>query len=139
MKRRPLNLTGLNISKEEYYELLWFCRQYPEKKLKAQLMIQTGNQALSGMPHGTGTSDTVYSAAISREKLLQDCELIEQAAIAANSTLYQAILRNVTMGEPYERIGPPCGRRQFFEIRRIFFYLLYGRKNGIPEGHTPGV
>lgn len=139
MNRRALNLSEYNLSKAGYYELYWFCRQYPDKKLKASLMIRTGNQALSGMPHCQGVSDSVYSAAISRERLLKDCELVEQAAIEADAELYQAILRNVTLGEPYERIGPPCGRRQFFEKRRIFFYLLQERKNGIPEGHTQGL
>jgi hypothetical protein len=128
MRNYPLKLDGYELSREEYFELYWFCRQYPDKKLRASLMISAGNQALSGMPHNPNPSDPVYNATISREKLLKDCEMIEQAAIAAAPEMYQAILRSVTMNEPFSQINPPCGINQFTMHRRKFYFLLRERR-----------
>lgn len=53
-----------------------------------------------------------------------EVELIEQTAIAADQVLYPYILKSVTQGIKYEYMDAPCGRRQFYEVRRIFFALL---------------
>ncbi len=53
-----------------------------------------------------------------------EVEMIEQTAIEAESEIYPYILKNVTQGIKYEYMDVPCGRRQFYEARRVFFLLL---------------
>ena len=125
-----LRLDGYEISRWEYKELLAFCRQYEAKKTKAADLLYKTTGNLTGMPRGSNTSDPVCASAVQRERLLRDCELIEQAAIEADPGGYQAIIKNVTQGIVYERSGYLGGRRQFFEKRRKFFFLLRNRKMG---------
>lgn len=61
-------------------------------------------------------------------KALKDAALIEQASREAEPNICQYILKNVTQGVPYEYMDVPCGRRQFYEQRRKFFYLLSKKK-----------
>ena len=42
--------------------------------------------------------------------------------------LYPYILKNVTEDITYEHMGVPCGRRQFYFMRRKFFCLLDRKK-----------
>lgn len=130
MRDYDLRLDGYEISRWEYKELLAFCRQYEAKKTKAADLLYKTTGNLTGMPRGSNTSDPVCASAVQRERLLRDCELIEQAAIEADPGGYQAIIKNVTQGIVYERSGYLGGRRQFFEKRRKFFFLLRNRKMG---------
>ncbi|MDR2889238.1 MAG: hypothetical protein LBV33_05295 [Lachnospiraceae bacterium] len=53
-----------------------------------------------------------------------EMELIEETALAANDAIYRYILKNVTQGIKYEHMDVPCGRRQFYEARKLFFRML---------------
>jgi hypothetical protein len=153
MRNYPLKLDGYGLTQEEYQELYWFCRQYPSKKQALSYMLNPsqhigieeykdnhGRLCGTAMPHGNKTSDPVFTIVSRREALLRDCEMIEQAAIAADSGLYQAIMRNVTLRESFARIDPPCGKNQFTEIRRKFFYILWlKRQNEGFGGNTQGL
>lgn len=97
IQKRGIKLSDYNISRSKYNELKYFCMQYEEKKKE----IIAGNQLRA-----------------------RDVELIEQTAIAADANIYQYILKNVTEGIPYEYMNVPCGRRQFYEARRMFFIKL---------------
>lgn len=113
------------LTREEYMELRWHCLQYPDKKQRLILMAGGGGVKLDGTPHGTGPGNPTLSTVIRRESLLRDCEMIEQAAIEAWPDGYRDILRNVALGEPFERIGPGCGKNKFTQYRRKFFFLLW--------------
>lgn len=130
MRDYDLRLDGYEITRWEYKELLAFCRQYDEKRLRAADLLYRTTGNLSGMPRGSNTSDPVCASAVQRDRLLRDCEMIEQAAIAASGDLYAYILRNVTRDEGITTLKPPCGRRQFYEARRKFFFLLRNAKLG---------
>ena len=52
---------------------------------------------------------------------------IEEAAQAAAPGIYAWLLRNVTRGETYEKLNPPCGRAQFYAAHRRFFAELDAR------------
>ena len=96
MNRRRLKLKGYGISDDAYQEMLYFCRQYHEKR-----------QALAWK----------RGSAARLDKLRRDVEAIEQAALAAAEDLY-----------PYELLGIPQGRRQFYYgCRRRFFICLAQR------------
>ena len=97
MKKNGIKLSNMGISQNKYNELKYFCAQYDEKKKEAK----------------AGST-----------QCRNDIELIERTAIMADGGIYPYILKNVTEKIPYEYMNVPCGRRQFYEARRIFFILL---------------
>lgn len=123
-----LRLDGYEISRWEYKELLAFCRQYEAKKTKAADLLYKTTGNLTGMPRGSNRSDPVCASAVQRDRLLKDCEMIEQAAIEADADEHQALIKNVTQGAPYESCGFRGARATFFRRRRKFFFLLRNRK-----------
>ncbi len=127
--RKSVNLRGLklsdyNISRAKYNELKYFCMQYQEKLQK--LNADCGLKAVvnDGMPRSGLQSNPTAQEAVKRALMQNDIDLIEKTAQEANRELYEWILKNVTEGIPYEWMDVPAGRRQFYESRRYFFYLL---------------
>lgn len=51
-------------------------------------------------------------------------EMIEKSAIEADPETHSLLIENVTEGIPYEYMAVPRGRRQFYNKRRKFFYIL---------------
>ena len=98
------------------------------------------------MPHGSGhTSDPVAATAAKRDRLLNDIRMIEQAARGASDAareLYKFevdsryIIRAVTQRSGVQAMyanpdtRPPMGERQFYTVRRIFYWILHEMKNG---------
>lgn len=102
MGKRDLSLRRYNIGKYRYRELKYFCLQYPE---------------------------WVSEAARGNNINAANRIMIEQAAQEADEFLMPYILKNAADNIPYERLGNvPCGRRQFYQARRKFFYLLSLKK-----------
>ena len=77
-----------------------------------------------GIPKGNLSGDATAQEAIRNVMLQEDLRLIEETAKKASPEIYKWILKNVTEGTPYEWMTVPVGRRQFYEYRRYFFYLL---------------
>jgi len=151
---RPIKLDDWGISWEEYKELTYFCLQYDQKKRDAAALLTTristptpatyhkgGKEYGVFLPHGSGqTSDPVAATAAKRDRLLRDVHIIEQAVMAASRinngySIYPSLLRAVTtrggvqaaMADPDSR--PPCGKNEFYEARRKFFWILRELKN----------
>lgn len=93
------------------------------------------------LPHGHGqTSDPVAATAAKRDRLLRDVRMIEQAAQAAcegvGKGLYAALMTAVTTRSGVQAVfansdtKPPIGERQFYNVRRKFFWVLREMKNG---------
>jgi hypothetical protein len=98
------------------------------------------------MPHGSGhVSDPVAATAAKRDMLLNDIRMIEQAARGASDAareLYKFevdpryIIRAVTQRSGVQALyanpdtRPPMGERQFYTVRRIFYWILHEMKNG---------
>ena len=57
--------------------------------------------------------------------LKDDIEMIEQAAKEADEFLSGKIIDNVCFQIPFEHMDLPCGRRQFYYKRKLFFVKLY--------------
>ncbi|MBC5710984.1 hypothetical protein H8S75_23895 [Hungatella sp. L12] len=121
---RDMKLSDYNISRAKYNELKYFCMQYEEKKREIHNSYGLGAIVSDGMPKGNIPGNPTEHAAIRNAMLQSDVELIEQTAMEADSDMYQWLLKNVTEGIPYEWLNVPRGRRQFYEARRYFFYLL---------------
>lgn len=121
------NYRNYTIDKEEYLELLHFCRQYEAKKAKASTCYSVSSVSYDGVRGGNYPGRPTENRALRADKLNRDCKLIEQAALMiADPLTAKYILRNVTRSDaPYERLGNvPVGRQQFYELRRKFFYTL---------------
>lgn len=129
MDKRQLRLEKYGISGKRYKELCGFCEQYPEwldeLKYKTNTLKSAG---ISDVPIKHRVSDQTGDLAIQRADLQKKCELIEQAAIATDSELYQYIIKSVCYEKPFwylkDIMGMPCSRSSFYDKRRYFFYLL---------------
>ena len=89
------------------------------------------------MPKGSSNGDQIEKKAIRNVMYQKDCEMIEQAAIAASSELYQYILKSVTNDLSYqyieydEKLGRiPVGKTEFYAVRRKFYHFLDVLKSG---------
>lgn len=135
--RRDVNLSDYNISKYAYRELYYFCLQYPEKKRRLnELRNPLRGQGYNGMPHSSEVADPTADAATKAAMLAKDVEMIEQTVIQADSSLYSALLDNAAYGTPFEYLKVPCGRRQFYDSRKKFFFLLHKARE---KGNTGDV
>lgn len=130
-RRKDLHLDGYGISKFAYRELCNFCLQYEDKKAKvAELRNPYNSPQITGLPHGNEVGNPTESAAEKAAVMSHDIDLIETAVRAAAPDIYSTLLKNVTQGIQYDYMEVPAGRRQFYEKRRKFFYIL-AQKRGI--------
>lgn len=136
-KKRLRNMTwdDYGISRNRYKELQAFCLQYDEKKSK----INRGINAVAndGMPKGNFKKNTLEMNAIRNVIYQRDCEMIEQAAVAASSEIYPYIIKSVTndLSFPFieydEKLGRiPIGKTEFYGYRRLFYHYLDLIKSG---------
>ena len=145
---RPIKLDDWGISWEEYKELTYFALQYNRKKADAAALLtikvstpapvmyhKGGKEYGTFLPHGSGrTSDPVAATAAKRDRLLRDVRMIEQAAQAAcedaGEGMYPALMKAVTSRSGVQAVyadpdkRPPLGERQFYVLRRKFFWIL---------------
>lgn len=128
--QKDLNLEKYEISKYRYRELKNFCLQYNEKKQQLTALRGLGAVIYNDEPHGSGISNPTAAKAERAQQLARDIDLIEQTVMEVDSVNYDSLLANVTATNlPYEYLSPACGRRQFYEGRRKFFYLLDKKLN----------
>lgn len=127
--QRDLQLERYDIDKYRYRELKYFCLQYDSKKERIrQLRIGLKAVNYTGGSKTNKITSSTENVALKIEELQKDIELIEQTAIEADSSIYQQIITNVTQNIPYEYLDVPCGRRQFYQARWYFFFLLSFKK-----------
>ncbi|MGE4215135.1 MAG: hypothetical protein AB7E42_10240 [Anaerotignaceae bacterium] len=112
------------IAPNKYRELKYFCLQYKEKKDKLKSICCISAVEYKGQPHGTSVSNPTAEFGEKIAQLRKDIELIEQTAIEANSDFFEQLLENVTKGVPWEYLDIPMSRRNFYYLRRKYFYFL---------------
>lgn len=122
--QKDLNLEKYEISKYRYRELKYFCLQYEEKKQRLAALRGLDAVTYNNEPHGSGVSNPTAAKAERAQQLARDIELIEQTAMEVDSVNYKSLIANVTGNLPYEHLSAICGRRQFYNNRRLFFFLL---------------
>ncbi len=118
----------LNISKKAYKELEYFCLQYREKKLEIENFCYISSVKYGFRPSNRTGSDTTLTNVQRMVSLKKDVEMIEKSAREADRRISRYIIRNVTERVQYEHMNVPCGRRQFYEKRKLFFCILYMKK-----------
>lgn len=121
---RNMRLSDYNISRAKYNELKYFCMQYSEKLHEIQRNQGLKSVANDGQPRGNSVGHPVESTAIRNVTLQADLDLITNTIKEADAEIYPWLFKNITEGIPYEWMDVPKGRRQFYETRRYFFYLL---------------
>jgi hypothetical protein len=152
-------MTPWGISRWAYEELRAFCRQYPEKRKQADMLLglsahgnietyhkQEGEKQVEYgvvMPRGGNTSDPTASTVFKRDRYLADCDLIDRIAKAVDNGGWEnALILNCCYGTGYEVIDPAVlpnsNRNAFFQARREFFFRLYEAKYGETHFDTPG-
>lgn len=119
------------IDKRRYYELKYFCLQYPLWKHAYDILdgmklssYDLANVAANGLP-----GDPTGKCAEERLIYLERMVLIEQTANKADPELGKYILAAVTEGLTYEtcktRFDIPCSRDTYYDRYRKFFWLLH--------------
>ena len=115
------------ISRHRFYELKHFCLQYPEWKAR-YVEFDSLARGSAGEIRAKGISDPVVYATEHREKYLKLMETVEQTCIAADSDIYQWLLRAVAYGVTFTTLKTkydiPCGKDMFYDRYRKFFWLL---------------
>ena len=126
-----LRLSKYNISKERYRELKYFCLQYPDWKKELAAIADTVKASAiknDGGIYSGNVSDGTKDLAIKRVELQRKCADIEDAAAQADAFLCPYIIEAVTGDLSYTYLrtvrGMACGKNQFYEARRKFFYNL---------------
>ena len=124
VKKRDMRLSDYNISRAKYNELKYFCMQYSEKKREIQKNTGLKSVVNDGLPRGNGVGHPVENMALRNVALQADLDLITETIKEADAEIAQWLFKNITEGIPYEWMDVPKGRKQFYESRRYFFYLL---------------
>ena len=125
----------LYIDKHAFLSAYHFALQYPEWKRQYADAIGSAIKAVdyNDMPHGTGTGDPTARIAMRSSILRSNIDLIECTALTAGQDIAEYLLYAVTNeGITYNylrsercRLGRiPCGRNQYYQMRRLFYYLL---------------
>lgn len=138
-RKWDLEMDKYEIDPTRRLELKYFCRQYPKwKQQLADLHCGYKPITLTGLPGGSGSSDTVGKAATKAAELSWKCEIVEQCCIEADSLNYQTLLKCVTLGMSWDKL---CVKKQLHELSWIgnekdfrlankkFFYFLSERRN----------
>lgn len=122
------------IDKNRYYELKYFCLQYPLWKKACDALDGlyicsydlTGSR--SNLP-GDPTGNCVDERSIYSERM----KVIEKVAIEADPHLSSYILKAVTQGLSYNYLKTtleiPCGKDMYYDRYRKFFWLLNKNRN----------
>ena len=126
----------LYIDKHAFYTAYHFALQYPEWKRQYADLICGAVQAVDykDMPRGNSVGDPTARIAMRSGILRGNIELIEHIALTAGQDIAEYLLYAVTtegVTYNYLRSGRhkdlgriPCGRNQYYQMRRLFYYLL---------------
>lgn len=123
------------ISKSRYYELKYFCLQYPGWKKAYAELIEYG-VAISNISNefkNSEISDPTAKIAIMKIYCMDRIEMIEKAAVDTDKYLFNYIILAVTEGHSYtylkNKLGMPCSRDTYYDRYRRFFWLLSQARN----------
>lgn len=121
------------IDKNRFYELKYFCLQYPLWKYAYSALddIHVSSFDLSHVKTSTN-ADILGSIVDERALYLERMELVEKSAREADPYLASYILKAVTEGHSFtylkSRLEIPCSRDMYYDRYRRFFWLLDQRK-----------
>lgn len=119
------------ISKERYYELVHFCRQYYEyEKEYTRILNDINISANLNDVKTKNTESSVERTILIAQEYADKIAIIKKCCLLATDSalLSNYILRAVTKGETYEKFRTqdniPICKNTFYEYYRKFFWLL---------------
>ena len=117
------------IDRLRYYELKYFCLQYPEWKKRQAEIDGYVNNRIDIFRSGTAEyTDQTYSQVQMRSYYSDNIKLLEDAAQLTDPILRDYILKGVTEGLSYSilqaRYMIPCCRDIYYDRYRKFFWIL---------------
>ena len=117
------------IPKDRFYELKYFCLQYPLWKHAYEALdgMRVSSFDLTYVKASNG-ADILGGIMDERALYLGRMELVEKAAREADPYLASYILKAVTEGHSFtylkSRLEIPCSRDMYYDRYRRFFWLL---------------
>lgn len=118
------------IEKNRYYELKYFCLQYPLWKNEYEMLDGYYGRLIGAEVYSrlSGVSDPTSKTAQIRSVYFENMKIVEKAALDADPYLSNYILKGVTEGHSYPylkaRLEIPCSRDTYYDRYRRFFWLL---------------
>lgn len=109
-------------------EMVYFCKQYNEKKEILRAMTSVKAVDNDGMPKSSIAGNPTETQTLKKISLEADINMIEQTAMETAPEIYQELLLNVVDGISYIYLNVPCGKKYFYNKRREFFYRLSEKK-----------
>ncbi len=122
------------IEKNRYNELKYFCLQYPiwREAYNSLSSLSKRPSDLEIFTKNTSNISPTEKCAEARLKYKNLMSKIEQSALETDNELHSYILIAVTEGLSFETLklkhNIPCGRRKYYELYRLFFYILNKRR-----------
>lgn len=122
------------IDKNRFYELKYFCLQYPLWKKAYELLDGIHLSSYELVPsrsnlHTDITGNCVEERSIYYERI----KAIEEAAYEADPYLADYIVKAITEGLSYNYLKSsleiPCGKDMYYDRYRRFFWLLSRSRN----------
>lgn len=122
------------VNKHRFYELKYFCLQYPFWKKQYEEIDGMYGRAIDSIYSKLHTpSDPTSKTVEMRSTYFDRMEVVEQTAIEADPYLASYILKAVTEGLSYNylktKLEIPCGRDMYYDRYRRFFWLLDRSRN----------
>ena len=130
--RAELKKSKWRLKKHEFLTAYHYAMQYRQWKDEVWDAVGIKASADDGQPKAATQSDPTQRDAIRISALMDNIRMIERTAEDAGGDLAAWLLYAVTTERATyqfmrERRGMPCGRRQYYEARRKFYYLLSKR------------
>lgn len=123
------------IDKNRFYELKYFCLQYPLWKKAYTLLegFKAYSYDLSGVSGSGSPSDPTGDCVEERSIYLERMQLVEEAARETDPYLASYILKAVTEGLSFTYLQSileiPCSRDTYYDRYRKFFWILSKRRD----------
>ena len=124
------------IDKNRFYELKYFCLQYPLWKHAYDTLdgVRVCSYALNGSKINSPI-DILGECVEERSRYRDRMQIVEKAALEADPYLASYITKAVTEGHSFNylksRLEIPCSRDMYYDRYRRFFWLLDKRKENI--------
>ena len=117
------------IDKNRFYELKYFCLQYPLWKYAYDALDGTRISSFDLTYVKASTSTDILGSIMDERSIYSErMELVEKAAREADPYLASYILKAVTEGLSFNylqsRLEIPCSRDTYYDRYRRFFWIL---------------
>ena len=118
------------IDKNRFYELKYFCLQYPLWKHAYEALdgLRLCSYDLAGGSKSNLSSDVIGTCVDERSVYFERMKVVERAAMETDPYLASYILKAVTEGLSFNylkaRLEIPCSRDMYYDRYRKFFWLL---------------